>query len=64
MHLLTTLTLREYGEHTLLRLRWVPHEATSTEVATFEQAMAGMEQGWSLAFDGLTAYLAKLGSLG
>jgi uncharacterized protein YndB with AHSA1/START domain len=60
LHTLTTITLTELGDHTLLRLRWVPHEATAEERATFEGALAGMAAGWAGTFVQLDAYLSTL----
>jgi uncharacterized protein YndB with AHSA1/START domain len=59
LKLLSTMTLEEQSNQTKLTLTWTPLEATTEEVATFQEGMAGMEQGWSGTFEQLTAFLGK-----
>jgi uncharacterized protein YndB with AHSA1/START domain len=61
LYMLATLTFTEVGEHTLFRVKWVPHEATAEEVATFEAAFASMNGGWGHSFEALARYLATQG---
>ena len=48
--LLTTVTFREEGEKTHVRLVWTPYEATETEIACFAGAMEGFGSGWGAGF--------------
>lgn len=59
--MLTTVTLAEEGpEETRLTLVWeVYGEATAEERATFQQAKAGMAQGWGGSFEKLEELLSK-----
>lgn len=57
---LSTSTFTEVDTKTTLELRWEPFEATAEEIATFNAARAGMNEGWSGTFAQLDAYLAKL----
>jgi uncharacterized protein YndB with AHSA1/START domain len=61
---LSTLELLEHaglGRGTTLQLRWEPYEATAAEIAIFNAAHAGMEQGWSGTMAQLEAWLAGQG---
>ncbi|HEX5127143.1 MAG TPA: SRPBCC domain-containing protein [Rhodocyclaceae bacterium] len=57
---LATTTLTESGGKTTLRLQWLPINASAEEIATFNAAHAGMEQGWGGTMEQLTAYLASV----
>ena len=56
---LSTTTLEEQGEQTLLTIRWSPLDASELEQATFDAGHAGMVMGWSGTFEQLEAFLAK-----
>lgn len=58
--LLTTVTFEQQGEQTLLRLTWVPHEASDAEIACFAAAMDGMGKGWGAGMELLAELLAEL----
>ncbi len=57
--MLCTLTLKAEGEQTQLTLRATAHEASPTEVATFEAGFTSMTQGFGGTFDQLAKYLAR-----
>ena len=57
--LLTTVTFEQEGAATKLRLTWVPHEASETEIACFADAVAGMDKGWAAGMDLLAELLAE-----
>jgi uncharacterized protein YndB with AHSA1/START domain len=61
---LSTLSFLEHAgftRGTTLELRWEPYEATAAEIATFNAAHAGMEQGWGGTMAQLEAWLAAQG---
>ena len=58
--LLTTVTFDEVGGKTLMRLTWVPHEATEAEIACFAAAMDGMGKGWGAGMELLEELLTEL----
>ncbi|MCY6381613.1 SRPBCC family protein [Hoeflea prorocentri] len=58
--LLTTVTFDEVGGRTHMRLTWVPHEASEAEIASFHQALQGLDKGWGAGMDLLTQLLAEL----
>ena len=60
--LLTTVTFTDNGGKTLLKLTWVPHNASAAELACFEAAMAGMDKGWASGMEMLAEMLAELQS--
>ena len=60
--LLTTVTFTDNGGKTLLKLTWVPHNASTAELACFEAAMAGMDKGWASGMELLAEMLAELQS--
>lgn len=61
--MLATTTFEELGpEKTLLTVSWVPLGATAEELATFDQARAGMSGGFGGTFDQLEGYLATFGA--
>ena len=55
---LSTTTFSERDGKTELEIRWLVHNGTPEEHATFDAAHAGMQQGWSGTFTQLAAYLA------
>ena len=57
---LSTTTLTEQGDKTLLSLEWSAFEATAEEAAAFDAAHASMTQGWSGNIDVLEDYLSLL----
>ena len=60
LHTLSTTTLTEQGDTTLLTLEWTAFEATTEETAAFEAAYPSMTQGWSGNLDVLEDYLSLL----
>ena len=58
--LLTTVTIREDGSQTKLRLTWVPHEASEAEIACFAAAIDRMGKGWEAGMELLAKLLAEL----
>lgn len=58
--LLTTVTFEEIAGRTKLRLTWVPHDASDTEVACFAGALDGMDKGWAAGMALLAEVLAEL----
>ena len=58
--LLTTVTFAESGRQTRLRLTWVPHEASTAEIACFAAAIDGMGKGWNAGMELLAKLLAEL----
>jgi uncharacterized protein YndB with AHSA1/START domain len=62
LRMLTTVTLLEHAgmsRGTALELRWEPIQASADEIATFNGAHAGMEQGWGGSMAKLEAWLAR-----
>ncbi|HQV52315.1 MAG: SRPBCC domain-containing protein [Flavobacteriales bacterium] len=45
------------NDQTRMTVEWTPHDPSAEEVATFDGARAGMDQGWKGTFDNLEAYL-------
>lgn len=58
LEMLTTVTLEEDGEGTLLTLRWSPINAEADEVANFVSNIPSMNGGWGGSFDQLAQFLA------
>jgi uncharacterized protein YndB with AHSA1/START domain len=59
--MLSTNLYQDLGDGTSkLTVTWNPHEATDTEIATFEAARGGMHGGWDHMFGQIEAYLASL----
>jgi len=58
--LLTTVTFREVGDHTQVRLVWTPHEASDAEISCFAGAISGLEKGWGKGMDLLAELLEEL----
>ncbi len=58
--LLTTVTFEEDGGRTKLRLTWVPHEASESEIACFAAAIGGADKGWAAGMELLAELLAEL----
>jgi uncharacterized protein YndB with AHSA1/START domain len=56
----TTVKFEPQGNQTKLTLEWIPLDATKEELETFEQAMAGMNQGWGGTFEQLDQYLKEV----
>jgi uncharacterized protein YndB with AHSA1/START domain len=59
LEMLTTVTLEDHGDKTMLTLRWVPINATDDERKTFRDAKQGMQAGWTSSFDQLSEHLAR-----
>ncbi len=60
LEMLTTTTLAERGDKTLLTIEWVPLNATDEELKTFDAMRDSMTQGWTGTFQQLDEYLAKV----
>jgi len=58
--LLTTVTLEKLGARTKMRLTWVPHEASDTEIACFAGAIERMGKGWESGMELLAKLLTEL----
>jgi uncharacterized protein YndB with AHSA1/START domain len=58
--LLTTVTFEHSGGRTALRLTWVPHVASETEIACFAAAIGRMGKGWEAGMELLADLLAEL----
>ena len=58
--LLTTVTFKDKGAATDVRLTMAPVDATDTEIACFAAAMAGMDKGWGSGYAILDDILAEL----
>jgi uncharacterized protein YndB with AHSA1/START domain len=58
--LLTTVTFEPDGNQTRMRLTWVPHEASTAEIACFAAAIGGAERGWAAGMELLAKLLAEL----
>ena len=59
LQMLTTVTLAERGNKTLVTVHWVPIDANEAERRTFEAGRPSMNGGWGGTFDQLAAYLAQ-----
>lgn len=42
-----------------MRLTWVPHEASESEIACFAAAVGGMDKGWGAGMELLAELLAE-----
>ena len=59
LEMLSTFSFQHAGNgKTKVTIRWAPHNATESEVETFEKGRPSMTQGWSGTFEQLEAYLA------
>ena len=58
--LLTTVTLNDRGDKTMVRLIWEPHGATEAEIACFTGAMANMGKGWESGYRIIDDILSEL----
>lgn len=58
--LLTTVSFEDNGGKTDMRLTWIPHDASETEVACFAEAVKGMDKGWAAGMTILADLLAEL----
>lgn len=58
--LLTTVTFKDMGSATNVRLTQVPMGATEAEIACFASAMAGMDNGWGKGFSILEEMLQEM----
>lgn len=58
--MLSTITFTDLGgDRTRMAVEWAPYNATPEQQRVFEEAMAGMQQGWGGTFDKLAGYLAS-----
>ena len=60
MEMLSTITLTEQGEQTLITLQTQAINATASEQSAFNDGKSGMTQGWSGTFDQLDTFLADV----
>jgi uncharacterized protein YndB with AHSA1/START domain len=60
MEMLSTITLTEQGERTLITLQSQAINASASEQSAFNAGKSGMTQGWSGTFDQLDVYLADV----
>lgn len=58
--LLTCVTFTDQDGGTLVRLTWVPVEATEAQIACFAGALGGMDKGWAAGFAVLDQILTGL----
>ena len=58
--LLQTVTFKDEGDKTMVRLVWTPFEASKTEIAFFRGAVANMGQGWESGYKILDEIFAQL----
>ena len=58
--ILTTVTFKDIGPKTKVRLKWVPFEATDAEITCFVGAMGGMGKGWESGYAILDELFAEL----
>ena len=56
----TTVTFSDAGEQTNVRLVWVPHEATETEIACFAGAVENFGGGWESGYAIIDTILEEL----
>jgi uncharacterized protein YndB with AHSA1/START domain len=57
LQILSTVSFAENGDKSVIRVRWVPYEATDCEREIFEAGKESMQAGWTGTFDRLEAYL-------
>lgn len=57
LQMLTKIHFGAEGEKTLIRLQWIPLNASPEERATFESMRASFKMGWTGTFEQLDAYL-------
>ena len=57
--MLTTVSFAEQKGGTLVKVQWIPIDATEEERRTFEAGRDSMQQGWSGTFEQLEQYLAR-----
>lgn len=60
LYTLSTTTLTEVPEGTLMRLEWRALDASDAEEAVFNASHAGMTQGWGGTMEVLDRYLAQV----
>ncbi len=60
LRILNSLTLKEDGDRTILRLQGAPLDATDAEWAVFKSMHGSMQQGFGGTFDQLDAYLQQI----
>lgn len=59
LKILSTVTLVEDGDKTIVTVRWLPYEATERESEAFEAGRDSMKAGWTGTFDRLDDYLLR-----
>lgn len=59
LEILSTITFTPQDGKTLLRIEWLPVNASEVECETFANGFDSMQQGWGGCLDKLTAYLEK-----
>jgi uncharacterized protein YndB with AHSA1/START domain len=59
LEMLSTFSFEDAGDgKTKVTIRWSPHNATESEIETFEKGRPSMTQGWGGTLDKLADYLA------
>jgi uncharacterized protein YndB with AHSA1/START domain len=54
----SVITFDDLGDdRTRITVEWTPHEATPEEIATFDAARGGIDQGWKAVWDKLDEFL-------
>ena len=60
LELLTTVTLQEQQDKTIVTVEWLPINPSVAEAKTFDTGREGMKQGWGGSLDQLADYLSVL----
>jgi uncharacterized protein YndB with AHSA1/START domain len=60
LEMLSTFTFREQDGKTTFSVEWSPLSPTESELKTFEEGTASMNQGWSGTLDQLNEYLESI----
>jgi uncharacterized protein YndB with AHSA1/START domain len=60
LEMLTTITFAEQARRTLVKIVWLPINATAVEQRMFDTMHDAMAKGWNGTFDQLATYLATL----
>jgi uncharacterized protein YndB with AHSA1/START domain len=60
LEILTTATFTELEGMTIVKIAWLPINATAAERTTFDEMHEAMTEGWTGTFDQLRTYLTTL----
>ena len=60
LQMLTETTFAEGKGKTTITIKWLPLDATDEERKTFNDARAGMTQGWTGTFEQFAEYLRRV----